>query len=84
MTDSDPLSLLLAGIGAIGSGVVAGIFYAFSTFVMGALGRLAPPEGIRAYAPPCLSSLPPKAAEPCKSHATGCTAHRALNTPALT
>ncbi|MGE3172499.1 MAG: DUF1772 domain-containing protein [Planctomycetota bacterium] len=33
---------------AIGAVLVAGIFFAFSTFVMGALGRLAPGEGIRA------------------------------------
>ncbi len=33
---------------AVSAAVVAGIFFAFSTFVMGALGRLAPPEGIRA------------------------------------
>jgi uncharacterized membrane protein len=31
---------------AIGAALVAGIFYAFSTFVMEALGRLAPREGI--------------------------------------
>ena len=33
---------------ALGSGVVAGIFFAFSTFVMKALGRLAPEQGISA------------------------------------
>ena len=33
---------------AVGAALVAGIFFAFSTFVMGALGRLRPPEGIRA------------------------------------
>ena len=33
---------------AIGAALVAGIFYAFSTFVMQALGRLAPREGITA------------------------------------
>ena len=33
---------------AIGAALVAGIFYAFSTFVMQALGRLAPREGIAA------------------------------------
>ena len=31
---------------AIGAALVSGIFYAFSTFVMRALGRLAPREGI--------------------------------------
>jgi uncharacterized membrane protein len=33
---------------ALGSGVMSGAFFAFSTMVMGALERLAPPEGIRA------------------------------------
>lgn len=35
-------------IAAIGSFLIAGIFYAFSTFVMQALGRIPVPEGIRA------------------------------------
>ncbi len=33
---------------AIGCGLVAGIFYAFSSFVMGALGRIPPEQGITA------------------------------------
>ena len=33
---------------AIGSGTVGGIFYAFSSFVMRALGRIDPAEGLRA------------------------------------
>lgn len=33
---------------AIGAALVAGLFYGFSTFVMAALARLAPAEGIRA------------------------------------
>lgn len=33
---------------ALGCGLVAGIFYAFSTFVMGALARLVPAQGIAA------------------------------------
>ncbi len=32
----------------IGSGLVAGIFFAFSTFVMAALGRIPPEQGIAA------------------------------------
>ena len=39
-------ALILAA--ALGSGVVAGVFYAFSAFVMRALDRLSPAEGIRA------------------------------------
>lgn len=35
-------------IAAIGSFIIAGIFYAFSTFIMQALGRIPVPEGIRA------------------------------------
>ena len=38
----------LLSVTAIGAALVAGIFYAFSTFVMQALGRLAPREGIAA------------------------------------
>jgi uncharacterized membrane protein len=33
---------------ALGSGLIGGAFFAFSSFVMRALGRLAPAEGIRA------------------------------------
>jgi uncharacterized membrane protein len=33
---------------ALGAGLVAGAFFAFSTFVMAALGRVPAPEGIRA------------------------------------
>ncbi len=33
---------------ALGCGLIAGVFFAFSTFVMRALGRLAPPHGIAA------------------------------------
>ena len=44
---SDALFVLTL-ITALGAGLVAGAFFAFSTFVMAALGRVAPPEGIRA------------------------------------
>lgn len=40
--------LILTFLAAIGSGVVGGIFFAFSTFVMAALGRLPPEQGIAA------------------------------------
>jgi uncharacterized membrane protein len=33
---------------ALGAGVIGGVFFAFSSFVMGALGKLAPAEGVRA------------------------------------
>ena len=39
---------ILVVAAAIGAALVGGIFYAFSTFVMGALGRLVPREGIAA------------------------------------
>jgi uncharacterized membrane protein len=39
------LSVLVA---AIGSFVIGGVFYGFSTFIMQALGRIPVPEGIRA------------------------------------
>lgn len=41
------MSVLLSAA-AIGAVLVAGIFFAFSTFVMDALGKLAPAEGLRA------------------------------------
>lgn len=40
--------LVLALVTALGAGLVAGAFFAFSTFVMPALGRVPAPEGIRA------------------------------------
>ena len=40
--------LILTLAAALGAGLVAGAFFAFSTFVMAALGRVPPPEGIRA------------------------------------
>jgi len=38
----------LTFLAALGAGLVAGIFFAFSNFVMGALGRVAPAAGIAA------------------------------------
>jgi uncharacterized membrane protein len=40
--------LLLSLVTALGAGLVAGVFFAFSTFVMAALGRLPSAEGVRA------------------------------------
>jgi uncharacterized membrane protein len=39
---------LLTASAAVGSGLVAGVFFAFSTFVMRALSRLPPSQGISA------------------------------------
>jgi uncharacterized membrane protein len=39
---------VLALLAALGSGLIAGAFFAFSTFVMKALARLQPPQGIAA------------------------------------
>ncbi len=39
---------LLQLLAILGSGLVAGVFFAFSSFVMKALARLKPPEGIAA------------------------------------
>jgi uncharacterized membrane protein len=44
----DNFIFALAFAGALGSGLVAGIFYAFSSFVMGALGRIPPEQGVNA------------------------------------
>jgi uncharacterized membrane protein len=42
------LFTVLVFLGALGSGVMAGVFFAFSNFVMAALARLPQAEGIRA------------------------------------
>jgi uncharacterized membrane protein len=44
----DQLLFALTFVAAIGSGLIGGVFYAFSTFVMKALGRLPAREGIAA------------------------------------
>jgi uncharacterized membrane protein len=43
-----PIIVALTVLSALGSGVVAGIWFTFSTFVMMALGRLVPSQGISA------------------------------------
>lgn len=48
MTIIDPLFFALKVFAALGCGLVAGVFFAFSTFVMLALARLQPPQGIAA------------------------------------
>jgi uncharacterized membrane protein len=42
------LLALLTLLAALGSGLIAGVFFAFSSFVMPALGRIAPSQGISA------------------------------------
>ena len=44
----DLLHFVLPFVAALGAGVMAGIFFAFSVFMMTALGRLPPPAGIAA------------------------------------
>ena len=39
---------VLIMVSALGCGVIAGVFFAFSSFIMGALGKLPPTEGISA------------------------------------
>lgn len=48
MTTVDNLSFGLKLFSALGCGLVAGVFFAFSTFVMSALAQLQPKEGIAA------------------------------------
>jgi uncharacterized membrane protein len=48
MATSNHLLFALKLFSALGCGLVAGVFFAFSTFVMNALTRLAPKEGIAA------------------------------------
>ena len=45
---NDPLLVALAFVAALGSGVIGGVFYAFSTFVMTALRRRPAAEGLAA------------------------------------
>lgn len=47
-TGLEPLIVIVAFLAALGSGLVAGIFFAFSTFVMRALGRLPGVQGLAA------------------------------------
>jgi uncharacterized membrane protein len=42
------LLVVLTFLSALGSGLIAGVFFAFSAFVMSALGRLPPEHGIAA------------------------------------
>jgi uncharacterized membrane protein len=44
----EPLLVALSWLSAIGSALIAGVFFAFSTFVMRALARLPPAQGIAA------------------------------------
>jgi uncharacterized membrane protein len=44
----NPLLIAATVIATIGSGVIGGVFFAFSTFVMKALGRLPAPQGMAA------------------------------------
>ena len=48
MATVDQLLFALTLIAALGCGLIAGVFFAFSTFVMKALARLPPGEGIAA------------------------------------
>lgn len=48
MTTVDSLFFALKLFAALGCGLVAGIFFAFSSFVMNALAQLEPPQGIAA------------------------------------
>ncbi len=45
---SDDVRLALTLVTAVGCGVAGGVFFAFSAFVMAALGRLPPAQGIAA------------------------------------
>ena len=43
-----PLAFALTLVAALASGAMAGVFFAFSAFVMAGLGRLAAPDGVAA------------------------------------
>lgn len=44
----DRMQNILILISALGCGLIAGVFFAFSSFIMGALGKLPPSQGIAA------------------------------------
>ncbi|WP_290889540.1 hypothetical protein [Fischerella sp.] len=46
---SSTLFFVLKLFAALGCGLIAGVFFAFSTFVMSALARLQPAQGIAAF-----------------------------------
>ncbi|MGH2412706.1 MAG: DUF1772 domain-containing protein [Microcystaceae cyanobacterium] len=46
-------------VAALGCGLVAGVFFAFSTFVMPALARLQPPQGIAAMQSMIITAINP-------------------------
>lgn len=48
MTTGNPLLFALTLVAVLGCGLIAGVFFAFSSFVMRALGRLPPAEGMAA------------------------------------
>jgi uncharacterized membrane protein len=48
MTIAGTLFLALKLVSALGCGLIAGVFFAFSSFVMSALGRLQPSQGMAA------------------------------------
>jgi uncharacterized membrane protein len=48
MTTADPLLFALKLFAALGCGLIAGVFFAFSSFVMSALARIQPAQGISA------------------------------------
>lgn len=45
---TDKVALILTVLAALGSGLIAGLFFAFSTSVMKALGKMPPNEGMAA------------------------------------
>jgi uncharacterized membrane protein len=48
MTTINNIIFVLTFLAALGCGLIAGTFFAFSTFIMGALGKIPSAEGIRA------------------------------------
>lgn len=48
MNLTESIHLVMLVLAVLGTGLVAGIFYAFSTFVMQGLAEMAPEEGMRA------------------------------------
>ena len=51
MVTADRLLFVLKLLAALGCGLSAGVLFGFSSFVMSALGRLPPPQGIAGGCP---------------------------------
>jgi uncharacterized membrane protein len=69
---TDNVLVVLTFCTAIGCGLMAGVFFAFSTFVMPALGRLSPAQGILAMQSINVAAITPSFMVPLFGTAAAC------------